>query len=311
MAALCFMLFAWFGRGTDWVEGSFTVEPVVSRAVVAPWNGYLAEVHVEPGDRVVAGETVLGKLDVSDLRLELVHAEADAAQYRTEADLAWRESRNAERLIALRKAEQSEANAELLRHRLRRATLVAPLSGVVTQGDLKKELGRPVDKGQVLFEVAPLESLRGVMHVPEHRIFDVHVGQRGELATASHPGRKLPFVIERIFPVAQTVDNRQVFEVRVVPAPPEVSGAVKGHDRPGSMGKGDAPQTAAFPATIATAAVVRAEADPVADLEPARFEAGWLQPGVEGVAKADAGRERYAWLWTRQAINWVRMKVWW
>ena len=162
VAALGFVLFAVFARGTDWVEGSFTVEPVVARTVAAPWSGYLAEVNVEPGDAVVAGETVLGELDASEVRLELAQAEADAAQHRTEADLAWRESREAERLIALAQARRAEAKAELLRYRVRKATLVAPVSGVVTRGDLRQELGRPVEQGQVLFEVAPLEAGRNV-----------------------------------------------------------------------------------------------------------------------------------------------------
>lgn len=36
----------------------------------------------------------------------------------------------------------------------------------------------------------------------------------------------------------------------------------------------------------------------------------WLRAGVEGVAKIDVGRRRYAWMWTRDAVDWVRMKLW-
>jgi len=39
-------------------------------------------------------------------------------------------------------------------------------------------------------------------------------------------------------------------------------------------------------------------------------EPGWLRPGMEGVAKVDAGRRRYAWLWSHRLVNWVRMKLW-
>jgi hypothetical protein len=37
---------------------------------------------------------------------------------------------------------------------------------------------------------------------------------------------------------------------------------------------------------------------------------GWLRPGMEGVAKIDAGERRYAHLWSRRLVNWVRMKLW-
>jgi len=36
----------------------------------------------------------------------------------------------------------------------------------------------------------------------------------------------------------------------------------------------------------------------------------WLRPGMEGVSKVDIDRRPYGWIWTRPAINWVRMKLW-
>ena len=273
IVALGLICFAFLGKGTDWVESSFVVEPVVARSVPAPWNGYLEAVHVEPGDRVTGGETVLGRLDTAELRLELAEARADAARFRTEADMAWREGDQARREIAKAQARQAEARVALHEYRIAQASILAPVTGVVTQGDLKKELGRPVEKGQALFEVAPLESLRAVMHVPEHRIADVHEGQTGELATAFAPGVKLPFVVEHVYPVAEVVDQRNVFKVRIR----------LDHDR-------------------AAAADSAQPSD--------RRAVDWLQPGVEGVAKADAGVAPYAWLWTRRAINWVRMQLW-
>jgi hypothetical protein len=36
----------------------------------------------------------------------------------------------------------------------------------------------------------------------------------------------------------------------------------------------------------------------------------WLKPGVEGLAKIDVEKHKYAWIWTRRMMNWVRMKLW-
>lgn len=37
----------------------------------------------------------------------------------------------------------------------------------------------------------------------------------------------------------------------------------------------------------------------------------WLRPGVEGVAKIDVDERLLIDIWTRRAVNWVRMKLWW
>jgi hypothetical protein len=84
---------------------------------------------------------------------------------------------------------------------------------VVLTGDLKERQGKPVQIGEVLFEVAP-EKLWVEINVPEARITDVAVGQKGRLATAANPGEYLEFQVERINRVAEVVDQQNVFKVR-------------------------------------------------------------------------------------------------
>jgi hypothetical protein len=36
----------------------------------------------------------------------------------------------------------------------------------------------------------------------------------------------------------------------------------------------------------------------------------WMRPGMEGVARIDAGRKPLAIIWTRRLVNWVRMTLW-
>ena len=82
-------------------------------------------------------------------------------------------------------------------------------------GDLESQIGSPVKTGEVLFEVARPGSLRAELSVPEDLIADVTEGMKGELAAATHPDRKVGFVVERINPVAEVVSQRNVFKVRV------------------------------------------------------------------------------------------------
>ncbi len=50
---------------------------------------------------------------------------------------------------------------------------------------------------------------------------------------------------------------------------------------------------------------VTARFEPAPADEPIR-----IQPGMEGVAKVEVGRASYLWLWTRDAVHWLRMKLW-
>jgi len=35
-----------------------------------------------------------------------------------------------------------------------------------------------------------------------------------------------------------------------------------------------------------------------------------LRPGMEGVAKVTVENRRLAWIWSREIVNWVRLKLW-
>jgi hypothetical protein len=78
------------------------------------------------------------------------------------------------------------------------------------------------------------------------------------MTLASRPDVRLPVVVERIDPLAEVRDGRNVFRVRA-----------RLLERP-----------------------------------------DWLRPGMEGVARLDVGPRPYPWIWTRRAINWVRMRLW-
>ena len=211
-----------FKDGDYKATASFVLEATKRQVVPAPFDGYLKTVEVDPGDAVIAGKTVLATLDTAELRLQLGAAEAKRLTHLKEAAAAMRDGKTAEAQIAQAQAEEAAAEIELLRHRIRQARIVSEISGIVVSGDLKRQVGAPVKTGDVLFEVAPLEDLRAELSVPEDQIAEVRDGSkpgeepsRGELATASYPDLKIPFVVERINPVAEVVEQQNVFKVRV------------------------------------------------------------------------------------------------
>jgi multidrug efflux pump subunit AcrA (membrane-fusion protein) len=111
------------------------------------------------------------------------------------------------------KIEQAEAQLALIDEQLTRTKIVAPFPGVVMSGDLSQSLGAPVERGEVLFEVAPLDAYRVIAQVDEHHIAEVVVGQSGDLVLPSMPGEVFPFIIDQITPVSTAKEGRNYFRV--------------------------------------------------------------------------------------------------
>jgi multidrug efflux pump subunit AcrA (membrane-fusion protein) len=105
------------------------------------------------------------------------------------------------------------AELELIDAQLERTRLVAPFAGVVVRGDLSQSLGTPVKRGDLLFEVAPLDGYRIILKVDQRDIAEPAPGQHGQLALAALPGETLPFTVERITPVSIPEDGRNYFRV--------------------------------------------------------------------------------------------------
>ena len=212
VGAAAFLVFA---KGNYRAQASFVLEGTERQVVPAPFDGFIKTVDVEVGDPIEAHETALAELDTAELRLKLAEARAEKAGYLKQMAAAMRDNETAQAQIAEANAEKAQAQIDLFEYMIGQARLVSPLSGIVVEGDLKRQIGAPVKTGDLLFEVTPLASLRAVLHVPEDQINDVRVGQRGRLATASYPGERIQFEVERINPIAEVVKQENIFKVRV------------------------------------------------------------------------------------------------
>ncbi len=213
------------------VTAKTVLEGAIRRAAVAPFNGYILEARARAGDVVRRG-AVLCALDDRELRLErlkwLSQHEQVARQY--QKALAGREAAQAQILAA--QLDQAKAQLALIEDQLSRTRVLAPFDGVVVEGDLSQKLGAPVERGQVLFEVAPLESYRMVLQVDERDVADVAVGQRGHLLLSAFPSEPIPFAVEKLTLVSAAHEGRNYFRVEARPEGPG------GRLRPGMEGVG-------------------------------------------------------------------------
>lgn len=203
------------------VEAGFVLEPAVKHAVTSPLDATLAESTIQPGDRVERGRTVLARLTTRETELELAAAIAKAQTERREADIARARGNPAQEQLALLAAERTVAQIALLEHRLSLAEIRAPADGVVISGDLRRSLGQAVTRGQLLFEIARPEALRAEILVPDERVARVAAGQTAVLAPASEPERRIPVTVTRLIPMAEMVQNRNVFRAVAVAESPE------------------------------------------------------------------------------------------
>jgi len=108
---------------------------------------------------------------------------------------------------------QAEAQLALVEEQLGRVEMVAPFDGVIVSGDLSQSLGSPVERGQVLFEIAPLDDFRISLRVDERDIANVALGQRGELAVAPMPGERFAFAVTKITSVNTAREGVNSFRV--------------------------------------------------------------------------------------------------
>lgn len=194
------------------VAARAVMEAGTQRAAVAPFGGYIREAPRRAGDLVRAGE-VLAVLDDRELRLERARLNSQRAQLERQRALALAQGNAAHIGIARAQIEQTVARINLIDEQLGKTRVVAGFDGVIVTGDLRESLGAPVDKGQVLFEIAPLDAYRLVVEVDERDINDVVVGQPGRLLLASAPFEPVPFAVDNIVPVAIARDGRNFFRV--------------------------------------------------------------------------------------------------
>jgi multidrug efflux pump subunit AcrA (membrane-fusion protein) len=265
-----------FVDGEYRVTARAVVEGAVQRAAVAPFDGYIRTAPVRAGDTVRSGD-ILATLDDRDLVLDRLKWRAERDQLSQKYREALARSERSTMAVLSAQLAQAEAELALAEEKLARSRITAPFDAVVVSGDLRQMLGSPIERGKVLFELAPLDDWRLVVQADERELRWLAVGQPGLLALAATPTQRLPVTVRRITPVAVAEDGRNFFRVEA-----RLDTPAEGTLRPG-MTQGALRQGMAQ---------------------------GALRPGMEGVAKIETGPRRLLWIWTHAIADWLRLAAW-
>ena len=194
------------------VTADAAVEGRIQRAVVAAFDGFVKDATVRVGDFVKKGEPMVS-LDDRDFLLERLRWVTERQKSLYEYERALGERNRVGSRIARSRAEQAAAWIDSIDRKIARTRMAAPFDGVIVSGDLSRSIGSAVQRGEVLFEVAPLESYRVVLDVDESQIRDVEQGSRGRLRVASLPDEAFRLVVARITPVAVAEEGRNFLRV--------------------------------------------------------------------------------------------------
>jgi RND family efflux transporter MFP subunit len=213
-----------------YLGGTARLEGAVQRVLAVPADGFVQQVHARPGDRVRAGQ-VLVELADQDLQLERQRWQSQLAQHQDAWAAANARADRAQLVQNQSRADEAQAQLDLVEARLQRGRLVAPFDGLVVKGDLSQQLGAPVRQGDELMTLAPSDRFRVIVEVDERDIAQVVVGRSGTVALTALPWQALPLQVTRISPVARAVEGRNVFEVEaaLLQRPADLRPGLQGH----------------------------------------------------------------------------------
>lgn len=213
------------------VSANAVLEGSIERVITAPEAGYIQDATARPGD-VVKAEQVLASLDDKDLKLEKLKWEGKEKEVSKEYREALASHDRSKIGIIRAQLEQAEAEINILDKKLDRTVISAPIDGVVVSGDFTRSLGAPVEKGQILYTVSPLDQYRILLDIDENEISEITVGMKGELTLSAAAEDVFEIVVERITPVSNAADGINYFQVEAT--------LLESHEflRPGMQGVG-------------------------------------------------------------------------
>jgi multidrug efflux pump subunit AcrA (membrane-fusion protein) len=91
--------------------------------------------------------------------------------------------------------------------------ITAPIGGVIVSGDFTRALGSPVERGQILYTVSPLDQYRVLLDVDESDIAELSVGMKGELTLSAAAEETFAIVVDKITPVSRPGEGANYFQV--------------------------------------------------------------------------------------------------
>lgn len=192
------------------VRCSLELQPMERRYVAAPFDGPLEECLVEPGDVVVRNQ-LLARMDGREIRWELAEVQANLNKATKERNTQVSSREFGAAAVLGHEIQRLEQRMALLVHRDASLEIRSPADGVVVSGDHRETEGVPLETGQTLFEIAPLNAMVVELCIPEDDIRHVREGMNVVVQLDAVPEQSIEATIRSIQPRAELRDGDNVF----------------------------------------------------------------------------------------------------
>ncbi|GJL80451.1 MAG: hypothetical protein DHS20C01_00850 [marine bacterium B5-7] len=192
------------------IKSSVLITPVNQRVVSAPFAGIIESSMVKVGDHVVQGQ-VLARFDGREFgwQLDELTTEYDRLGKKRDISLADQDATGAQ--ISALEMQRVALKLKLLTSQMQELEITAPIAGVVLAHALDRREGSPVDKGQALLEIAPLDALLAEIEIPAEDISYIAPGQTAEFFMDAFPDHRFDIELNRILPRAEIREGLNVF----------------------------------------------------------------------------------------------------
>mgnify|MGYP000559902702 CR=1 FL=1 len=184
-----------------------TLESRNEADIITRVTGIIEELTIEEGDYVEKGQ-VLARIDSRRYELALDKAEAELAGLKQELN---RLSTMAEKKLVSAQAsekvryqyESAMAARELAALDVQDSKIIAPISGYISNRYVKQ--GHFTQGYQKLFHIVDQSSLQAVVHLPEHQLANIRLGQKAALSFSAHRDKVYQAQVRSISPM---IDDR-------------------------------------------------------------------------------------------------------
>ncbi len=183
--------------------GTASLEAWNEAAVASRASGLVVSIHAEEGDYVQEGQ-MLAKLDDEILNIEL--AQTKSQLDKLEADFNRSQGLYEKKLISQEQhdavryeRDRLQASYDLKSLQLDQTRIMSPIAGVVSKRLIKT--GNLVSANQEVFQVTAMSRLRAIMHVPEHELGKMKVGQHVIVNADALPGSDFSGKVSLISPI--------------------------------------------------------------------------------------------------------------
>ncbi|MDO6427531.1 efflux RND transporter periplasmic adaptor subunit [Thalassotalea sp. 1_MG-2023] len=213
--------FSKVGDVAKYYQTTAVLEAEQESKVVNEVTGMLESIHAQEGQKVKAGD-LLAQIDPQSYELDYERAKIDYmsanSEYQRSQPIDGEQLISEKDLDKLRfRVQTTENQLALAQIKLRNTKVVSPIDGVVAQRSVKAH-NMLSNVGNDMFHIVSLNSLIGIVYLPESELNQVKVGQIAKLSFPAEPSLSLEAKVLRIAPlvdsqlgtfkVTLTIDNQ-------------------------------------------------------------------------------------------------------